>query len=40
MTLCYEVEEETDEEGGSKENCSGETDKIVAALEAMPMHLN
>ena len=35
MTLCYEVEEETDEEGDSKEDCSRETDKTVATLEAM-----
>jgi len=40
MTLCSDLEEETDEEGVSKENCSGETDKTMAALEAMPMCLN
>jgi len=40
MTSCSELEEETDEEGVSKENCSGETDKIVVALEAMPICLN
>jgi len=40
MTSCYELEEEIDEEGDSKENCSGEKDKIVAALEAMPICLN
>jgi len=40
MTSCSEVEEETDEEGDSKENCSGETEKTVATLEAMPIRLN
>jgi len=36
MTSCSEVEEETDEEGSSEENYSGETNKTVAALEATP----
>ena len=40
MTSYSEVEEETDEDGGNKENCSGETDKNVAALEVMPIRLN
>jgi len=40
MALCSEVEEETDEENGRQKNSSGETDKTVAALEAMPMRLN
>ena len=40
MTSCSELEEETDEEAASKENCSGETDKNVASLEAMPICLN
>jgi len=40
MTSCLELEEETDEEGVSKENCSEETNKIVATLEAMPVCLN
>jgi len=40
MTSCSKLEEETDEEGVSKENCSGETDKTVAALEAMLICLN
>jgi len=35
MTSCCEVEEDTDQEGGNKENCSGETDKTVVALEVM-----
>jgi len=32
MTSCFKVEEETDEESGSNENCSGETSTTVAAL--------
>ena len=40
MTSCSKVEEETDEEGGSKENCSGEENRIVASLEAIPKSLN
>jgi len=40
MTSCSELEEETDEEGVSKENCSGEIDKIAAAVEAMVICLN
>ena len=40
MTSCSEVEEETDKEDGRKEDCSRETDKTVASLEAMPIHLN
>jgi len=34
MTSCSELEEETNEEGVSKENCSGEMDETVVALEA------
>jgi len=40
MTSCLELEEETYEEGVSKENCSEETDKTVATLEAIPVCLN
>jgi len=40
MTSYFEVEEETDEEGGSKDNCPGKTNMTVAALEAMPKRLN
>ena len=40
MTSCSEVEEKTDKEGASKENCSGETNKTVPALKAMPICLN
>ena len=40
ITSCSEVEEKTNEEGASKENCLGETDKTVAALKAMPACLN
>jgi len=40
MTSCSELEEEIDEEGASKENCLGETDKLVVAQEAMPICLN
>ena len=40
MTSCLELEEETVEKGVSKENCSGETDKTMVALEAMPVCLN
>jgi len=29
MTLCFELEEQTDEEGASNENCSGELDKSL-----------
>jgi len=34
------LEEETNEQGASKENCLGEMNKTVAALEAMPICLN
>jgi len=37
MTSCSKLEEETDGEGVSEENYSGDTDKIVVALEAMPI---
>jgi len=37
MTSDFKVEEETDEEGGNKENCSGDKDKTMASLEAMPI---
>ena len=40
MTSCSKVEEKMNEECGSKENCSGETHKIVVALEVMPICLN
>jgi len=40
VTSYLELEEETNEEAVSKENCSKETDKTVAALEAMPVCLN
>jgi len=40
ITSRSELEEQSDEEGVSKENCSGEIDKIVAASEAMPVCLN
>jgi len=40
MTSCSKVEEEMDEEGGSKKNYLGETDKTMVALGAMPIHLN
>jgi len=40
MTSCSELGEETYEEGANKENCSGEMDKTVAAVEAMPICLN
>ena len=40
MTSCSEVEEEAGEEDGRRENSLGETDKTMAALETMPMHLN
>jgi len=40
MASYFEVEQEIDEEGGSKENCLGEKNKIVATLETMPMFLN
>jgi len=40
MTSSFEVEEEMDEDGASKENYSGDMDKIVAALEAMLIRLN
>jgi len=39
MTSCSKEEEEIGEEDGTEENSSGEMDEIVAALEAMPMHL-
>jgi len=35
MTLCSEVEEEIDDEDGGQENSPGETDKTLAALEAI-----
>ena len=40
MTSCFEAEEETDKEGGSKENFPRETDMTTVILEAMPMRLN
>jgi len=40
MTSCSEVEEEKDEEDGTLVNSSGEMDKILAALKAMPVYLN
>jgi len=40
LTSCSEVEEEVDEGDGRHENFLGEVDMTVAALEAMPMHLN
>ena len=40
ITSSSKLEEETDVEGASKENCSAEMDKTVAALAAMPIHLN
>jgi len=40
VSSCSEVEEETYKDGGSKENCSAETDQTVAALKAMPICLN
>jgi len=40
MASRSKVEEEIDEEGGSKANCSGETDKTMAALKAIPIRLN
>jgi len=40
MTSCSELEEAIDEERANKENCSGEMDKTVAALEAMPICMN
>jgi len=40
IASCSEVEDDTDEEGVGKENYSGETNKTVATLEAMPMRLN
>jgi len=40
MTSCSKVEEEIGEEDGKQENSSGDTDEIVATLEAMPMPLN
>jgi len=40
MTSCSEVEEVTDEEDGSKENCLGEMGKIVDALDATTICLN
>ena len=40
MTWCFEFEEETNDEGVSKENFSGKADKIVDALNAMPICLN
>jgi len=36
----YSKVEETDEEGGNRENFLGKRDKTMAALEAMPMCLN
>jgi len=40
MTSCSNLEEEINEEGVIKENCSKEIDKTVATLEAMPACLN
>ena len=40
MISCFELEEETDEEGASKENCSGKTNKTMPTLEVMPICLN
>jgi len=40
LTSCSELEEETGEEGVSKENCSGVTDKTVATLKDMPICLS
>jgi len=40
MTLCFEVEEETDEEEDKEANSTGEMNKTLATLEDMPMHLN
>ena len=37
MTSCFKVEEESDER---QENSLGEIDKILVALEAIPMHLD
>jgi len=39
MTSCSKLEEETNVEGVSKENCSEEIEKIVAARKAMPVSL-
>ena len=36
----FEVKEDIDEEGGNKKNCSGETDKTLAALDVIPMRMN
>jgi len=40
MTSCSKLEEEADEEDGRQENSLGETDKTMAALDAIPMRLN
>jgi len=40
MASCFEVEEEADEEDGRQENSPTELCKTLAALEAMPIHLN
>jgi len=40
MTSCFELEEDIDEEDGSKENSLGEMNKTMVALEAIPVHLN
>ena len=40
MTSCSELEKETYEKHVSNENCSGEIDKTMAALKAMPICLN
>jgi len=40
MTSCSKLEEETDEEGVNKENCSREIDKTATTQEAMPVCFN
>ena len=40
MTSCSKVEEVTTEDDGRKGNSSGEKDKTVAALDAIPICLN
>ena len=40
MTSCSKVEEEIEVEDDRQKNSLRETDKILTALEAMPMHLN
>jgi len=39
MTFCSEVEKEISEENGKEENFPVEISKILAALEAIPLHL-